>query len=198
MRELTQDTMASIRKTYKINPVDPDSGAQVIILEGHYHIHLGEVFALSNNNASAAAISIAFKTGSKELHAEYKWSSESKAHFQVLKAASWTTNTGTLIALDNRKLASTKTLGILEDKTGTPAFQANEKYLIDVTSPTGTEVKGLTEYCFSAKAFGGGEGRADGEIILAAATNYIFLLTSDDGAKGLGMNLSMYGITPAS
>ena len=166
-----------------------------ILLNSHNEIHQGDHYRCTANipTATAAVLLIAFKspTSTKLKHLFVEWWSESLAHLEILEAATWTTNTGTLINIYNSYRDSTNTSEMEEDKTATPAWQANMKMLQDVSVPAGTVLAGWTEYAWAAKKIEA-DRRADDELIIKSNVQYIVRITSDDGNKGLGLSLNWY------
>ncbi len=160
----------------------------------HDKTHDGDKYLAGASLASgvAAVLTLSFKTGTKPSHLMYEWSSESDAAFTVREGGSWTTNTGTAIAVINANRDSAKESLWLEDKTATPAFGANMKILQDVTSPTGgTVLVPLSNHIWTDKKNDSSRGGL-GELILAVDTAYTFAIAGADGDKGMGIHLGWY------
>lgn len=166
-----------------------------VIRDSHFHLHMGHHFrcSVSIATAVAAVLTLSFKspTSTKLKHFFIEWNSESAAHLEVLEAASWDTNSGTLVNIYNSYRDSSETSELQEDKTATPAWQANMKMLQDVTTPAGTVLASWTERTWADKKFGANR-RIENEIIIKSNSQYIIKLTSDDGNKGLGIALNWY------
>lgn len=162
----------------------------------HHEHHGGTAYAVQVNG-TGTALNLAFKTpaGTKRAHIVYEFSSESKAHVEVLEGATWTTNTGTVVAPKNQHRGSVNTSMLLEDKTATPGFTAGG-VLQTVTSVAGGTTVSLI-YTFAGKQVGASGGKRH-ELILATDETYVFEITSDDGSKGLQLRLYWYEHTDAA
>ena len=179
--------------------VDPVSSALVGITFEHHERHEGDAF-FAEVHGTGTALNLCFKTPpTKHMHVVHLFSVPSTAHFEILEAASWTTNTGTVYAPKNFNRNSTNESGALEDKTATPGYTAGG-ILQTATSPSGTSIYYQAAVSDAAPQGGSGGLSAVGrnEIILKANTNYAFVLTSDDGSQLMQLILEWYEHTDAA
>ena len=176
---------------------DALTDALIIIDYEHHEHHGGSAYAVQVNTGSGTEVALAFSTpdGTKRAHMVYEYASESKAHVTVLEGATWTTDTGTVIAPKNQHRGSVNTSMLLEDKTATPAWTAGG-VLQTPTSITGGTVISLL-YTYAGKQVGSSGGKRH-ELILDPDETYAIVLTSDDGSKGLQLRLYWYEHTDAS
>ena len=191
--------MTELRKNYltdatsgRTAALDGMTDAQQTIDYVHHETHAGSGFHAQIYSASAAAVSLAFKTpaGTKRAHMVFSFASESKAHLTIAEGATWTTNTGTRVAPVNQKRVAAPTASmLLEDKTATPAFTANG--VLSGVTEVGAGTALRTIYVFGERKVGG-EGLHSAEIILMPDQTYKMTLTSDDGAKALILHLDWY------
>jgi hypothetical protein len=190
--------MTELRNTYITDAntgltagLDDMSGDLAVISFAHHEIHQGSTFTAEVHDAGGAAVNIAFKTpaGTKRAHMIFSFTTESKAHLDIVEGPSWDTNTGTVVVPTNCSRNSSTTSILLEDKSATPSFTANG-VLINVTNIAGGAI-GRAFYTFSGKNVGGESG-ARQEMILAVNETYVLLLTSDDGSKGLQLRVEWY------
>jgi len=156
----------------------------------HHEIHLGNSFTLTAITELAGSLSISFKTGTtKRIHITVGYASESKAHLEHKEKVTITATTGTEQIIYNRDRNSSLASTVLQNKSG--VFVADNKVLIDATTTDGTVVTSL--YNWGDKKIGAYR-RGLMEYILLEDTEYEFLLTSDDGNKGLHLDLNWYEI----
>jgi len=118
-----------------------------------------------------------------------EFASESKVHVQLLQGGVITATTGTEVNVFNHNHNSSNVSTILQNKSG--AYVAGMKVLKDATVSAGT-IK-AEDYEFVSKKEGA-KGRASAEFDLAVNTVYEILLTSDDGSKGLHLEINWYEI----
>lgn len=190
--------MTELRKNYL---TDADTG-RTAVLDGvtdglvmidyeHHEHHSGSAYAVQVFTASGTAVSIAFKTpsGTKKAHIVAEFAAESKAHLTTYEGTVWTTNTGTVVAPKQQNRSSANTSMLLEDKTATPAFTAGGVLQNPTITTAGTVISNI--YTFASKQTGS-SGAKRHELILDADETYSFVLTSDDGAKGLQIRLYWY------
>lgn len=177
--------------------VDKISEALEVIDYHHHEIHEEDAFTAETHTLSGTVLTLAFKTppGTKRAHMTFAFSSESKAHMEVLEGATWTTNTGTVSAPINQFRGSTNESMLLEDKSATPAFTAGG-ILSAVTAVGGSIVRELYE--FSSKQAGGGDANTRQELVLEPDHTYVVELTSDDGSKGMQLRLEWYEHTDSN
>lgn len=167
---------------------DFDNSSITIEVE-HYEIHEGNSFVVCVVVASGTSLSISFKTNTKKIHMLVCYSSESKSHMEYIEGVTITATTGTEEIIFNRDRNSDNESTVLQNKSG--AFVADNKVLIDATTTGGTSI---VEHSNWVDKKYGTSRRGIGEYILKTDTEYEFLLTSDDGAKGLHIDLNWYEV----
>ncbi len=183
-----------------ISSVDPADGSRLgefdelfkaplgISVE-HHEIHEGDAYSITHYTAGGTAVALAFKTpaGTKRCHALWEWMSEDKAHFEA-GVATWTGSTGSDQEPVNHNDGSVKTSGVLSDTSG--SFVANDA----IEDPTSLSITGQIAYeaSYTSKNAGGDEARGVHEYVLAPETQYGFVLTSDNGSKGLWFRVTWY------
>lgn len=190
--------MTELRKNYLTDATSGRTAAldgvtdaiQFIDYEHHEH-HAGSAYAVQVNTGGGTEVSLAFKTptGTKKAHMVYEFSSESKAHVTVLEGPTWTTNTGTVVAPKQQNRSSANTSMLLEDKTATPDWTAGGVLQTPTSIAGGTTISLI--YSYASKQAGASEGKRN-ELILDPDTTYAYVLTSDDGSKGLQLRLYWY------
>ena len=162
----------------------------------HHEIHAGSSFHVQNYGSAVAAagnvrISFATPAGTKRAHMVFSFASEGSSHLTIAEGATWTTNTGTVVAPTNQlRAASPGASVLLEDKTDTPNWTANG-VLIDATADAaGTTLRNV--YVFGTNKIGG-EGNHDTEIILKPDETYTISVTNDESvAKKIILHLDWY------
>ena len=166
---------------------DVDNAGIVIELE-HHEIHEGKSYSVCISDASAASLSVSFRTPeTQEIHIVISYGTESASHLEIIEGTAITATTGTEEDIHNRDRNSTNVSTLLQNKSG--AFVADSKVLIDATTAGGTVI--AKHYNWVDKKVGA-ERRGIAERILKFDTQYEILLTSDDGAKGLHIDLNWY------
>jgi hypothetical protein len=196
--------MTELRKLYLYDPdtggaakFDSITNALTVIDYEHHEHHGGSAYAVQVVTTSGTAVSLAFKTpaGTKKAHMVFEFATESKAHVIVYEGTVWTTNTGTVVAPKQQNRSSANTSMLLEDKTATPAYTAGGV----LQNPTITTVGDVISqiYTFAGKQTGSSGGKRH-ELILDPDETYSFVLTSDDGSKGLQLRLYWYEHTDAN
>lgn len=164
--------------------------ANIGITLSHHEVHHGRSFTVVTTVAAGASRSLSFKTGTtKQLHLVIGYASESTAHIEYKEGVAITATTGTEILIINRDRNSATISTVLQNKSG--SFVADNKILIDATTVGGTVIS--THVNWSDKKYGASR-RGLGEYILKEDTQYEFILTSDDGAKGLHIELNWYEV----
>jgi hypothetical protein len=178
--------------------VDGMAGALIGIDYHHHEIHEGDAFTAEVHTTGGTLVNIAFATpaGTKRAHMTFSFSTESKAHLEVLEGATWTTNTGTVYAPVNQlRVAVPGASILLEDKTATPAYTANGVLLNATLVGAGTTIREI--YSFVNKLAGGALATRE-ELVLRPDETYIIRVTSDDGSKGLQLRLEWYEHTDSN
>jgi hypothetical protein len=185
--------------TFSAEAVDRTSNLETLISASHRKIHEGHTFCAHVVSISSTTVNIAFRTplgvqskGSligKQLHMTVRKDVASKVHLSVARDAVWTAGTGTVINPMNANHSSINTSGVREDKTDTPNWtEGGVLSNVTVTDPgTLTHI----EYIFVSDNWGSLE-RDGREVILDYDTNYLFTITSDNGAQGMLLGLRWY------
>ena len=197
------DYMTELRKNYltdatsgRTAALDGVTDAIQTVSYAHHEIHAGSTFHVQVYDGSVAAagsVRISFKTpaGTKRAHMIFSFASEGSSHLIIAEGATWTTNTGTVVAPTNQLRAAAPGASILlEDKTDTPNWTANG-VLTDATAVgAGTSLRDI--YVFGSNKVGGG-GSHRQEIILMPDQTYTISLTNDEAtAKDLILHLDWY------
>lgn len=197
--------MSLIRKIFLADPAnisrlikfDPIVRAILNITSAHQEIHEGSAFMVDAVNilmSDGDTLILAFKTpsGIKRVHFVMDYSSLVSSHIELIEAPIWTTGTGSLITILNRKReTSMKSSGVLEDLTSTPTFAANNAVLLDPTGLSGgTTIK--TMYAFGAKQRSTTLSRDVSENLLWPDVQYAVRLTSDDNSNKGQLHLDWY------
>lgn len=182
--------MTELRNIYLTDPVSGRMGkldgmtdSFAVIDHIHHEIHDGDAFHVQNYNATVGAggtVSISFKTpsGTKRAHMIFSFASSGSSHLTIAEGATWTTNTGTVVAPTNQlREASPGASMLLEDKTATPAYTANGVLTDATASGAGTSLRSV--YIF-AGAKVGGDASHDQEIILKPDETYTISVTNDE------------------
>jgi len=157
----------------------------------HHFIHEGSHFTAFAVVTNGASLSISFKTPSDiEVHVIHSINTESKAHIEILEDVTVTATSGTEVTIFNRNRSSNISSKLLQNKSG--SFVANGKVLKDATITGGTAVD--TYYTFTGKNVGM-RRRDNNEFVCKKDTEYTIKLTSDDGNKGLYIQLDWYELT---
>ena len=152
----------------------------------HSRVHSGISFitwftdiSLANNDT----IILAFKTpiGTKRIHIISEFETLTGGDLNLWEGPTWTTNTGVLNAIINRKReAVMESSSILEDLTATPTFTATDNILSNVTGlNTGVATLIQSFFAFGNQQKAGGSSRDKDEIILKPNTQYAYVFTSD-------------------
>ena len=178
--------------------VDRMAGVLIGTDNHHHQIHEGRAFTTEIHTEGGTAVNIAFKTpaGTKRAHMVFSFSSESKVHLTVTEGASWTTDTGIVLAPVNQfRVASPVASMLLEDKTATPAYTA-DGVLTNVTGISGGAVK-REIYTFAGKQVGSDLATRE-ELVLKPDETYVIVLASDDGSKGLQLRTEWYEHTDSN
>ena len=195
--------MTELRKNYLIDAtsgrtaaLDGMTDALQTVTYAHHEIHAGSTFHVQVYNGSLAAagsVRISFKTpaGTKRAHMIFSFASAGGSHLTIAEGATWTTNTGTVVAPTNQKRAASPGASmLLEDKTATPGWTANGVLTGTTAVGAGTTLRNV--YVFGSNKVGG-EGSHSQEIILMPDQTYTISLTNDEAtAKGVILHLDWY------
>jgi hypothetical protein len=168
------------------NGIDGITNAHTIIDYAHHEVHGGSSFTTEfadNTMANAETIIIVFKTmaGTKKIHMLSSMTTLVGGSLQIWEGATWTTNTGALLPIINRKRETTMaSSGILEDLTATPAFTETNNMLVN---PTGLNIGAATSihlhYAYGERGkIGAGTQRDIDEYILKPETQYAIVFTA--------------------
>ena len=200
--------MTELRKTFitdestgRVAKLDDLTDSVMVVNYPHHEIHGESAFHVQNYNAAVAAgatVSISFKTpaGTKRAHMNFSFASEGSSHLTIAEGATWTTNTGTVVAPINQFRGSATESVLLEDKTATPDYTANG-VLTDATAVgAGTTLRNV--YVYGTNKVGG-DASHDAEIVLKPDETYTISVTNDEAtAKGVILHLDWYEHTDAS
>lgn len=166
---------------------------QIRIDFDHHEVHDGDMFqawVADDTMADNATINMAFKTPvltTKEIHMVIDIATKVGCQVQVLEAATWTAQSGTIFVPINlnRNLAATKTSEILGNETAT-AFAANEVAygVTTILTTNATTVDNIDIY--GGQPGRGGASRGLIEMILKADTTYVIIMTAE-GASNMGL-----------
>ncbi len=181
----------------KIVP-DGLSNAIRVIDYGHHEIHSGRMYRVQANADPIAEIIIAFKVGdqAREPHMVWEFITESMSHVILYEAPTWTTNTGTRRTCKQSNRNSGNTSILEGDGNGAGGFTAGEVVIDPTGLAGGTAIS--DKRTFTDNRQGGGQGSRRHEVILKTDTLYAFVLTSDDGSKGMQLRLEWYEHTAGS
>ena len=195
--------MTELRKNYLTDAVtgrtavlDGMSDALVVLDYSHHEAHAGSTFHVQNYGAAVAAagnvrISFATPSGTKRAHMIFSFASEGSSHLIIAEGATWTTETGTVVAPTNQlRAAAPGASMLLEDRTDTPNWTA-DGVLTDATAVgAGTSLRDV--YVFGSNKVGG-TGSHGQEIILMPDQTYTISLTNNEAtAKQLILHLDWY------
>ncbi len=190
-RERSMDTLFSL---------DSLSNAMIGITLPHSRAHEGISFftdyideALGDN----ATIIVVFKTMELPMrtHMTGEFTTLVGGDIKVWEAPTWTTNTGDLLPVINRKREiAMKSSGLLEDKTATPLFTATDNVLVNVTGLNTASALAIHHFhAFSAQGRTARGGARDSEeIILKPDTQYAIVFTADGANNKAQIILNWY------
>jgi len=186
LKDLISDFTTLLQSFMNNNVYNINYSYSIIEFE-HHQIHEGRYFTAEVVETLGASLSLSFKTGSKEIHIIINYTTESKAHIEYKEGVTITATTGTEKALINRKRDSSNNSTLLQNKSG--SYVADNKILVGATVGGGSVI--VTHYNWGDKKTGAVR-RGVGEYVLKKNTVYSFLLSSDDGDKGLHLDLNLY------
>lgn len=194
--------MTELRKNYltdatsgRTAALDGMTDAQQTIDYVHHETHAGSGFhvqSYSADVAAGAALRISFKTpaGTKRAHMIFSFAAEGACHLTIAEGATWTTNTGTVVAPTNQLRGSANASILLEDKTATPTYTANGVLVGTTAVGAGTTLRNI--YVFSVNKTTAA-GNHDSEIVLKPDETYTISLTNDEAtAKDAILHLDWY------
>ena len=178
---------ATSDSTYQAPRMDAGTHTLMTIDYAHHEIHAGSSFMCSATDTDldiGQLLNITFTTPASTLgycHMFVNGSCTSSALFEVLEAPTVTANSGTPLAVYNRNRASSAVTGCKSIAT-VPISGAT---LTSTVTVGGTVI--VSEGIGVGKNFGASSTRNDGEIILKAATVYVFRITgvADNGLAGI-------------
>ena len=157
----------------------------------HYEVHDGDMFqawVADDTMADNATINMAFKTPvstTKEIHMVIDIATKVGCQLEVLEAATWTAQTGTIFVPINANRLSTKTSEILGNETST-VFAANEMAFGVTTILTTNATTVDRNDIYGAQPGRGGQSRGSMELILKSGTTYVVRMTAE-GASNMGL-----------
>ena len=177
-----------------------DNKEIVRILQEHHEIHEGHAFHCGNDQVTMATtetINFAFKTppaATKLIHMVVEFTTKAGGLMEMLEAATWTKQTGTVLVPKNNDRNSNNKSTLLGNET-TSTFTANE-IAYDVTTVLTTNAT----TCCQSRVFGSnkdaGSSRARVEQILKADTTYVIRFTADGNTNGCFLKLAWYEHLP--
>lgn len=171
--------------------IDEDTGAITTISLSHHIVHEGAAFlsdTVDETLADSENITLVFRTMStpETAHMFFEFTTLVGGHLRVWEDVTWTTGTGGLLPIVNRKRETTMTSsGFLEDLTATPVFTATDNILEGVG---GLNTAGATQihhiYAWGKKEkFPAGNVREAEGFILKPDTQYAVVFTAIGGAN---------------
>ena len=184
--------------------MDAMSTSPVSITFPHHKIHNGDSFTTNFTDetlADAETIILAFKTatGTKRVHLFAFFSTLVGGSLNIWEGATWTTNTGVVNPIINRRRdENPKPSGIREDLTTTPAFTATGNILSNptltggVVTPTGaTSID--KQYAWGERGkIGAGYLRDENEFPLKPDTTYAIIFTAIGSSNKAQINMNWY------
>jgi hypothetical protein len=183
---------------------DPLTNSKTTVVFEHHEIHEGDSFNVhveSGSLAAAATYSIAFKTenSTKRIHLLINYATKTGGKMSLYEGATWTTNTGTLATIYNKKRQSSmNSSSLLEDLTSTPTFAANDKVLIDPTIAALGTVIPWQDVAYGAVNRPATGGRATNERILKPDTTYVIQFVSGAASNQVFVELDWYEHTDSN
>lgn len=170
----------------------------VRINTAHDEIHEGDSYTVDLVDISMGdgdTILFAFKTADTEklINMVVEWSTKVGGHLEIIEAPTWTNQTGTSVAIINRKRGSSNTSGLLHDLTDT-IFVAESKISANVTTILTTNATTIeTKYLFGSQAnVGVNANRGIAEFLLEGDTQYVIKYTADGGSNAGFLKLDWY------
>lgn len=157
----------------------------------HYEVHDGDtyqVWVMDDTMGDNAEINIAFKTPistTKQIHMIIDIATLVGCQLEVLEAATWTAQSGTIFVPINVNRLSTNTSIITGNET-TTLFTANEVAYNVTTILTTNATTVDRNDIYGAQPGRGGHSRGSMELILKSATTYVIRLTAE-GASNAGL-----------
>lgn len=171
--------------------IDEDVGALVSISLEHHIVHEGTAYMADTVDlvlADGENITLVFKTMTtpERVHMFFEFTTLVGGDLKVWEDARWTTNTGGLVPIYNRKREATMTdSGLLEDLTATPLFTATNNILegvggINLTNAT--QIHHLYAWGKKEKFLAGNVRETEG-FILKPDTQYAIIFTAEGAAN---------------
>jgi hypothetical protein len=185
---------------------DSLTNALICISYEHHEVHEGDAFVVDVEDESMAdtdTLSIAFKTpaGTKRAHIVAEFVTLVGGELEIWEGPTWTTNTGTLVDIINRKRLAAMTSSILlEDITTPPTFAATDAIMKNVTGlATGAATRLSHLFAWGVQnKFGAGGGRDESEILLKPETQYAFVFTAIGNSNKAQLILHWYEHTDSN
>lgn len=201
---------AWVLSPYRVQPsfsVDPDDSSRqgkfdelqsmpVVISEPHYEVHEGGAFVVSTVDITldnAATMILAFKTmaGTKRAHMLTNFTTLTGGHVDLIEGPAWTAESGSTIAIFNRKReASMGSSGLLEN-SDQAAFTATDTVILNPTGLSGGTIIHIL-YGFGQKNQFTASGRDVEEILLKPDTQYAARFVSDAASNKALLELNWY------
>ena len=157
----------------------------------HYEVHDGDTYqawVADDTMADNAEINMAFKTPAsttKQIHMIIDIATKVGCQLEVLEAATWGADSGTVFVPINVNRLSTNT-SIIEGSGTTTVFTANQvAYGVTTILTTNATVVERNDI-YGAQPGRGGQSRGYMELILKSATKYVIRMTAE-GASNMGL-----------
>ena len=184
--------------------IDEDSRALVTVSLEHHIAHEGTGYISDTVDlvmADEALLILVFKTMSAptRAHMFFEFSTLVGGNLRVWEDATWTTGTGGLLPIINRKRETSMVdSGILEDVTATPLFTATNNI---IEKPAGLNTAGATQihhlYAWGKREkFPAGNVRETEGFILKPDTQYAIVFTADGAANKAQVILNWFEHAP--
>jgi hypothetical protein len=166
----------------------------------HHAIHEGEMFqawVIDESMADNDTINLAFKTPAsttKQIHMFIDIDTKVGCQLEVLEAATWTAQTGTVFVPINVDRNSSNTSTMTGNET-TTTFTANE-IAYGVTTILTTNATEIARMDVFGSKKGGGNNRSATELILKSATTYVVRMTAEGGSNMGAIRIRWYEYLP--
>ena len=179
---------------------DAMTNAAIGITYEHHEVHQGDAFICDTVTTGTlgdnATLNLAFKTGSgtTRAHMIIEFSTLIGGNLELFEGSTWTDNTGTTIAIRNRRRLSTMASSVMqENKTIQPAFTATNNMLRNVTLSTTSATLLHDFFAWGIKNKDtGGSARDVHEWVLKPDTIYAVRFTAEGANNKAQMILNWY------
>ncbi|RLE25523.1 MAG: hypothetical protein DRJ50_02785 [Actinobacteria bacterium] len=180
-------------------PVDSASGAAVGISRAHEAVHSGiafHAFAFDDALGDAGTVIVAFKTpaGGKHVHLVMSFGAIVAGNLDLIEGPTWTGETGTGVAISNRRRTGTPPSSIVLEDVDQAAFTASDQVIKNPTGLSGGTVIPIG-HVFGSKQAGGCVDRGEDEWELDPDQTYAVRFTAIGAANGGTVFLDWYEAT---